>query len=34
MKLHWRKVFWMYRSAAGGWAVFVLKRGFHVSRIA
>ncbi len=25
----WRKIFWMYHSAAGGWAIFVFCQGFH-----
>jgi hypothetical protein len=29
MKLPWRKLLWIYRSAAGGWCVFVFRRGFH-----
>ena len=30
---YWRKVFWFYPSAAGGYAVFIFKRGFHDERI-
>ena len=30
MKIYWRMIFWIYRSAAGGWYVWVFKRGFHI----
>lgn len=30
VKFPWRKVLWIYRSAAGGWCIYVFKRGFHV----
>jgi hypothetical protein len=26
----WRKVLWIYQSAAGGWYVLIFKRGFHI----
>lgn len=31
MRLPWRKVFWVYRSAAGGWVVSIFKRQWHVT---
>lgn len=29
----WRKVFWAYQSAAGGWCVFIFKRGYHIKAL-
>jgi len=33
MKLGWRKLLWIYRSAAGGWCVYVLKHGFYIEAL-
>jgi hypothetical protein len=33
MRIHWRKVLWVYRSADDGWCVFIFKRGYHVTPI-
>jgi hypothetical protein len=33
MRVPWRKLFWVYRSADNGVCVFIFKRGFHVTRI-
>jgi hypothetical protein len=30
MRVSWRKILWIYRSAAGGWYVSIFKRGFHI----
>ena len=31
MKFHWRRVVWVYRSAAGGWYVVLFGRGYHIT---
>lgn len=33
MKIRWRKVLWVYRSAAGGWVIVICKRFFHLERV-
>lgn len=31
MKLPWRKILWVYRSAERGWVVSIFKRQWHVT---
>lgn len=31
--MRWRHLIWVYRSARGGWCIWLFKRGFHVTRI-
>lgn len=28
--MKWRKIFWAYRSANGGWCIYIFKRGYHI----
>lgn len=28
--LQWRRYFWVYRSGAGGWVIFIFCYGFHL----